>query len=150
MAATVSGAIKAKLEGLGLGVPVYRDGAPVAHGKPAEPPYVTVQEGIGYAPERHGDFGSTGAHQGEQEQVQVDVWQYARVPAATVGQAANAESYTLPGAIRRALHGAKLGSIGSGADLRRIYGVSVVSGQRWPISDNIVRHTFTVTVRRDA
>lgn len=146
MAATTAGAIKAYLEGRGYGIPWYRDGAPVAAGRAADPPYGTVQEGIAYAPERHGDTGDLDAHQGEDERVQVDLWQPARARA-TAGKASNAESYTLPGRVRRDLHGAVLPPL---ADGRRIYGLRVVSGQRWPISENVVRHTYTVAVRRDA
>lgn len=148
MAATIAGAIKAHLESQGWGVAVYRDGAPVVNGREVPAPYITVQEGIGYAPERHGDQGDPHRHGGTTEQVQVDLYLPARAATGQAGRAANAERYDLPTLLDRALDG-PLPAYGPTGAVRRVYGMSVVSGQRWPISDNIVRHTRTVSIRRD-
>lgn len=148
MAATISGALKAHLEAQGWGVPWYRDGAPVVNGRPVAAPYGVVQEGIGYAPEPHGDRGDPNRHGGTTEQVQVDLYLPARSPGGTAGRAVNAERYDLPTLLDRALDG-PLPAYGPAGASRRVYGMSVVAGQRWPISDNIVRHTRTVSIRRD-
>lgn len=144
MSGSLAGAVKAHLETLGLGVPVFRDGAPAGQ----DAPYITVQEGIGLRPELHGDYGDPDAHQGDLEQVQIDVWQPAR-QLASPGRTSNAEDYDMPGHVRRSLTGT-LGGRSFGSPARRIYGSRVVAGQRLPISDNIVRHTYTVEIRRDA
>jgi hypothetical protein len=143
---SLAGAVKAHIESLGLGLTVFRDGAPASQGSP----YVTIQEGIGTAPELHGDFGDSGAHQGEREMIQIDLYQQARkTSGAAPGRTLNVEDYDLPGKLRRALTGT-LGGRSYGTPTRRIYGSRVASGQRFPIADNIVRHTFTVEIRRDA
>ena len=139
MSASTAGAVKAHIETLGLGVPVFRDGA----GDTTTPPYVTVQEGIGYETEAHGDTGDPDADMGVGELVQVDLYLPARVRTST-GRAANAESYTAPDRLHRGLHGAALPSIGGA----RVYGCLVESRLRWPIADNVARHTLTIRVKR--
>lgn len=142
MSASLGGAIKAHLEAQRLGIPWFRDGAPTD--QPLG--FGTIQEGIALAPDRHGDHGDPNAHQGDTELVQLDLWLPARKPDGP-GRTRNAEDYDLPGQVRRAVTTLR-GSYGTPA--RRIYGATVVSGQRWPISDNTVRHTLTINVRRDA
>lgn len=147
MSATTAGSVKAYVESLGLGLSAYRDGAPTNDAQEiiAPFPHVVVQEGIGYAYEQHGDYGDPNADKAETELVQVDLYQLARKLLAD-GGSQNVESYTLPGALRAKLHGAKLGPIGS----QRVYGVRVTDGRRWPIADNIVRHTFTLAISKQA
>ena len=139
MSASTAGAVKAHIESLGLRMPVFRDGA----GDRTDPPYVTVQEGIGYDTEAHGDTGDPDADMGVAELVQVDVYLPARRRTAT-GLTANAESYTVPDRVHRGLHGATIGPVGGA----RVYGCLVQSRLRWPIADNVARHTFTVRVKR--
>lgn len=145
-AATMGGAVKHYLEGLGLGVPVYRDGAPKDRdGNVAVvAPFIVVQEGIGYAPERHGDESDPDAHLATSEAVQVDVWQNAR-GAPVAGRAPVLEDYTLPERVEAALRNGR--ALAPHAPWT-VYGTTV-SGVRFPIADNLIRHAYTVTVRRD-
>jgi hypothetical protein len=145
--ASTATAVKNHVETLGLGLAAYRDGAPTNDSGEitAAFPHVVIQEGIGYATMQHGDFGDPNADDAMIELVQVDLFQHARVlTPGGVTQSVNVESYTLPEALRRGLHGAQLGAVGD----RRVYGVRVTDGRRWPIADNIVRHTFTVAISR--
>jgi hypothetical protein len=145
VSASLAGAIKAHLEARKMGLPWFRDGAP----KNQPLPFGTIQEGIALAPERHGDHADPGGHQGDTELVQLDIYQPARkADGAAPGRTVNAEDYDLPGLVRRVI--TLLGGTAFGTPPRRIYGATVVSGQRWPISDNTVRHTLTINVRRDA
>lgn len=144
MAATVAGAVKALLESIGLGVPVFRDGAPegTLH------PLIVVQDGIGLVPEPHGDLSDPNAHQGDTEQIQIDIYQDARLmDPAHAGRTLPGESRDLHLKVRRALP--RLARTSFGTPPVRIYGCSVVAGRRWAISDGVVRHTLTANVRRD-
>lgn len=145
MSASTAGAIKARIEALGLGVSAYRDGAPIdaAGSITAAFPYVVIHEGIGIAWERHGDTTDPAAHDAVTELVQVDVFQAARK--LTAGSSQNVESYTLPEAVMNGLRK----STGMTIRNNRVYGVLAVSARRWPIVDNVVRHTIDVTLRRD-
>lgn len=144
MAATVAGALKAHLEGLALGVPVFRDGAPAEQPMP----FLVVQDGIGYAAELHGDTADPDAHQGDTELVQVDLYQEARTAdPAHAGRTLPGESRDLHLRVRRGL--TTLARTSYGTPPVRIYGVTRVAGRRWPISDNVVRHTYTASIRRD-
>lgn len=136
MAATTSGAIKAHLESLGLGVSVYRDGP-----RPGQAvPYIVVTEGISTVPSvsAAGDHGDPDADITVSEQVQVDIVQAARDSA---GQ--NIERYDLPGLVYRALHGARLT-----AHPTHVYGCRVLSMGRDTITDNIARHVITAQLDR--
>ena len=150
MSQTMSAALKTYLEGLGLGVAFYRDGAPKgADGViSAAWPYGTIQEGIGYAPELHGDTDDPAAHNGTDELMQVDLWQRARgVPTpASGGRAVVLERYDLPSQIDNALRSRR--GLAAAAPFR-VYGMTVIGGQRLSPSDNVVRHTWTVRIRRD-
>lgn len=145
MAATTAGAIKTHIEAAGLSLSAYRDGAPTdSSGAVSAPyPHVVIQEGLDYGPEQAGDYGDPDAIQLVAELVQVDLYQLARK--LTEGGSVNVESYTLPGQLIAALHGARLAPIG----LQRVAGVTARGGRRWPITDNIVRHTIDVVVRRE-
>lgn len=144
MSATISGALKAHLERQGWGVPWFRDGAPPE----TKAPFGTIQEGIAVADDRHGDFADPQADGGETEQVQVDLYQPARkLSGGRAGTAPSAENYQLIRQLRAILHGWR-GSYGTPP--MTVYGARVVSWVRWPIADNLVRHTVTVEVRRSA
>lgn len=94
-AASTSGAIKQFLEAQGLGISVYRDRAPQG----AAPPYVTVSEAVAITP----DVLEDGAASTVREEVTVDVWMPWRTSTGGI-----AESYTLPGAVAKALQGQAL------------------------------------------
>lgn len=147
MAATTAGAVKAYVESLGLSIAAYRDGAPTNDdGTVAAPyPHLVIQEGIGYSPDRSGDFGDQAAVRTVTELVQCDLYQLARTLTAATPGSANAENYTLHGALVKRLHGARLGAIG----LQHVDGCRVVGGRRWPIADNVVRHTIDLEIRRE-
>ena len=148
MAATAAGAIKAYVEGLGLGLSVYRDGAPKdAEGNIAAAyPHAVVQDGIATTPQAHGDYDDPTGHQATTELVQVDLYQLARrLDPATQGRTVVAERYDLPDALAAALTGTGIQQHAPW----RVYGTRVQSGQRWPVEDNVVRHTWTVAIERD-
>lgn len=143
MAASMGGAWKAYLESLGTGVPWFRDGKPVDRD---EDRWGVVQEGVGYAHELHGDDADPGAHVGVSEVVQLDLWQKARGPVAG-GRAPVLEDYALPDVLDAAI---RLPQRLQTFAPWRVYGVTGVTRQRWPISNNLLRTTWSVTVRRDS
>lgn len=141
MAATTAGAVKAYVEGLGLGVPVFRGGAPETHGYP----FATVQEGIAYRDLGFGDLGDFTSEQMTQESVQVDLYERAGSTAgATQGHIARAENYSLADKLHRRLHGARLPLIGTAHPSA----CRVQTRRRWPITDNVLRTTLTLLVDR--
>lgn len=146
-AASMAGAIKAHLEGAGLGVAVYRDGAPAdAEGNVLVPyPHVTVAEGVGYDVDAlaRGDDLPPGRAV-ILEMVQVDVWQHARATTTPSGRVVAGEAYALPEQIATALRDRALADHAPW----HVYGVQFADGRRWPPSNGIVRHTFTIVVRR--
>lgn len=95
LAASTSGALKQFIEAQGLGVSVYRDRAPQG----VLPPYVTVSEAVAITP----DVLEDGAASTVREEATVDVWMPWRTSTGSV-----AESYTLPGAVAKALQGQPL------------------------------------------
>lgn len=145
--ATMGGAFKGYLESLGLGVPVYRDGAPrdQAGALTTSWPFIVVQEGIAFDSERHGDDDDQ-AHLGTVELVQVDLWQRAREQIAGTTRTRVVEQYDLPEQIEAALR--NRAGLAPHAPWR-VYGVTLFSGQRYPIADNELRHSWTIRVRRD-
>lgn len=129
MAATTAGAIKAKLEGLSLSVPVFRDKAPDGHTLP----YITITEAISIVPD--GNYDDTTLI----ELAQVDVWQAWKDAAGAV-----IESYTLPGAVFAGLSGTSLPAAPT-----HVYGVTVDSMVRRPPTElGVVQHALTVRIRR--
>lgn len=138
MAATTSGAIKAHIESLGLGVPVFRDGP-----RPGQAlPYIVVSEGLDITPAAaQGDYGDPARERVVAEMVQVDVVQAARTPAA--GRAPNAEQYGLAERVYAALDGARLPQHPA-----PVSGVVVREMRRLPIRDNVLRHAITAHVYR--
>lgn len=141
MAASTSGAIKARLESLQFGVPVFRDGPREGQ----DPPYVVVQEGLPAALDAsgNGDFGDPTASITIVETVVVDLVQYARAKV-NAKLARNTERYGLAEAIAHALHGCQLP-----AHPAPVHGVRVQDIDRIPIEDNSVRHSITVQVHRE-
>jgi hypothetical protein len=99
VSATTAGALKAKIESLGLSISAYRDQAPEGTALP----YVTISEAIAVVP----DLLEDGAASTGKETVSIDVWQkWKTVP----GGNTLAESPTLPGAIVRGIHAQSLGT----------------------------------------
>lgn len=140
MAASTAGAIKARLEGLGFGVPVFRDGP-----RPGQlPPYIVVQENVSMAadPRGAGDFGDPDAELTVTEIAQVDLIQQARIKTGPTSTR-NTERYGLAEAIAHALHGCSLP-----AHPAPVHGVRVQAVDRIPIADNLVRHSITVELHR--
>ncbi|PWI08329.1 hypothetical protein DIZ27_23100 [Streptomyces sp. NWU339] len=141
MAASTAGAIKARLESLAFGVPVFRDGAREGQA----PPFIVVQEGMPAGLDRagNGDFGDPDAEINIVETVTVDLVQQARVK---IGPKATrvTERYGLAEAIAHALHGCRLP-----AHPAKVTAVRVDDIDRIPIEDNQVRHSITVHVHRE-
>ncbi len=137
MAATTAGAIKARLEGLQFGVPVFRDGPRTGQAEP----YIVVQEGLPATIDLTA-AGDAGADAQVNETVVVDLVQRARVKTGA-STTKNAERYGLAEAIAAALHGTTLP-----AHPAKVTSVRVQDIDRIPIEDNRVRHSITVTVRR--
>lgn len=140
MAATTSGAIKARIESLGLNVPVFRDGPREGQA----PPFVVVTEALSTAMDvgGNGDFGDPAAVLSIVEKVAVDLVQNARIKA-TAATAPNAERYGLAETIAHQLHGRPLP-----AHPAKVTAVKVTDIDRFPISDNRVRASITVEIHR--
>lgn len=140
MAATTSGAIKARLESLAFGVPVFRDGP-----RPGQDcPYIVVTEALstGIDTRGNGDFGDPAAELNIVETVTVDLIQHARVKTGAASTK-NVERYGLAEAVAHALHGHPLP-----AHPAKITAVRVTDLDRFAIEDNKVRHSITVTIHR--
>ncbi|MFD3310064.1 hypothetical protein [Streptomyces sp. NPDC058694] len=140
MAATTSGAIKARLESLAFGVPVFRDGPREGQTEP----YIVVQEGMsaGLDLRGNGDFGDPDAEINIVETVVVDLVQLARIKTGASTTKVT-ERYGLAEAIAHALHGRPLP-----AHPAKVTAVRVQDIDRIPIADNKVRHSITVEVHR--
>ncbi|WP_328934148.1 MULTISPECIES: hypothetical protein [unclassified Streptomyces] len=139
MAATTSGAIKAYLEALAFGVPVFRDGPREGQAEP----YIVVQEGTPAGLDTgNGDFGDPTAEINIVETIVVDLVQRARVKTGA-GTTKNTERYGLAEAVAHALHGCTLP-----AHPAKVTAVRVQDIDRIPIEDNKVRHSITVHVHR--
>lgn len=148
MSATMSGAWKAYLESLGFGIAVYRDGAPAGKdlADPATYPYVVVTEGVGYLAESSGDTDDPDADTLTTERVQIDLYQLARSLPDAAGRTTVLERYDLPSNLDGALRYSRALAVHAPWN---VHGTKVTGGQRWPIADNIVRHTWSIDVRRD-
>lgn len=140
MAATTEGALKAFLEGLGSGVPFFREGP-----RPGQaPPYGVIQhEDIRLNTTANGDFGDPDADLSVVEVLTVDLLQPARAKV-TSRLARNAERYGLAEVIAAALHGCQLPAAPS-----KVYGVRVQDIDRFPVADNQLRESITVEVHRE-
>jgi hypothetical protein len=141
MAASTAGAIKARLEALQFGVPVFRDGPRQGQAEP----YIVVQEGMpaGLDTRANGDFGDPDAEINIVETVTVDLVQLARVKTGATTTRVT-ERYGLAEAIAHALHGCQLP-----AHPAKVTAVRVDDIDRIPIADNRVRHSITVQVHRE-
>lgn len=147
MAATTAGALKAYIEGLGLGLVAYRDAAPSRPDPSgrripsAAFPFVTVREAIALALNADGDLSDPAATVSGRELVQVDLWQSWR----DAGGKATVESATLPAALAKRLRGARLVPVGTSV----VYGITGVSVARLLEEEsNVVHHAITCTVHR--
>lgn len=141
MAATTSGAIKAYLESLALGVPVFRDGP-----RPGQDyPYIVVTEAVSIGPDgtANGDFGDPAAEVNIIEIVTVDLVQRGRAKTGA-STTKNVERYGLAEAIAHRLHGCSLP-----AHPAKVHGVKATDIDRIPLADNVVRHSITVTLHRE-
>lgn len=139
MAATTSGAIKARLEGLQFGVPVFRDGPREGQA----PPFIVVTEALGISMDTaNGDFGDPAAELTIVEKASVDLIETARARA-TAGTARAVERYGLAEAIAHALHGHALP-----AHPAKVTAVRVTDIDRFPIADNRVRASITLAIHR--
>ncbi|MFF9124358.1 hypothetical protein ACF09J_13790 [Streptomyces sp. NPDC014889] len=140
MAATTAGAVKARLEGLQFGVPVFRDGPREGQA----PPFIVVQEAMpmGMDSLANGDFGDPAAEINVVETITVDLVQQARTKTGARTTRVT-ERYGLAEAIAHALHGCQLP-----AHPAPVHSVRVQDIDRIPIEDNRVRHSITVQVRR--
>jgi hypothetical protein len=141
MAATTSGAIKAYLEGLAFGVPVFRDGP-----RPNQDcPYIVVTEAvsIGIDTTGNGDWGDPNAPLNITEVATVDLIQHARTKTGAA-ITKNAERYGLAQAVAHALNGCTLP-----AHPAKVTSVRVQDMDRIPIADNKVRDSITVAIRRE-
>lgn len=138
MAATTAGAIKAHLEGQGLGVPVFRDEKP---SDDASERYITIREDLSTVAD--GAWNANDDPDGHvSELAQVDIWQKWRAVSADSG--AVVESATLPDAVARALTGVTLAAAPT-----RVAGVTVVNRTRQLERENNLVHTaLTVQLRR--
>ncbi|MFF2228608.1 hypothetical protein ACFVV7_35405 [Streptomyces globisporus] len=140
MAATTSGAIKARLEGLQFGVPVFRDGPREGQA----PPFIVVTEALAVSMDTaNGDFGDPDAPLTIVEKAAVDLVETARTKA-TAGTARATERYGLAEAIAHALHGHALP-----AHPEKVTAVRVTDIDRFPISDNRVRASITLAIHRE-
>jgi hypothetical protein len=132
MSATTSGALKAYIEGLGLGISAYRDRAPAG----ATLPYVTILEEVGLSPDPY-EAGALGTLR---ETAQVDLWQTWRNLTTDV----LAESLTLAPALKSGLQMAK---INFAPDV--VYAVVVRGSRRLlEIDTNTVHHAITCEIFR--
>jgi hypothetical protein len=149
VAATLSGAIKAHIEGQGLGVPAFRDEVPRGQNYP----YVVVREGIALTQEP-----AANAFSGDHaviELVQIDIWMQKRSPHSQ----AVTEDYELPDALTRAVNGVSLAQAPT-----KVYGMKVVGRTRFPdhqtrkvgesrstpsTPSGLVRYSITVEVKRN-
>ncbi|MEU0157935.1 hypothetical protein ABZ154_03580 [Streptomyces sp. NPDC006261] len=139
MAATTSGAIKARLESLAFGVPVFRDGPRDGQ----DPPFVVVTKALSVGMDTaNGDFGDPDAELTIVEKVAVDLVETARTKA-TAGTAKAVERYGLAESIAHALHGHPLP-----AHPAKVTAVRVTDIDRFPIKDNRIRTSITVQIHR--
>lgn len=133
MALTTGGALKAYLEGAGLGVPWFRDRPP----KEQPYPFGLVLDEQSLTTSRRADAAA--------ELVQVDLWQRARHPAGHPQAGKVAEDPQLVRALQRALRSFPLDAAPT-LTFRGYLEGSV----RLPDPDaNLVHHALTVRVHRD-
>lgn len=134
MAATTAGAIKALVEGAGLGLAVYRDAAP----KGTVMPYVTVEEGTGFVADRDG-LHDDGVDHTVQEFATVHLWQRWRDD-----RGRPADDYALPDRLARSLRATRLPAAPT-----LVHGLRLAGRVRLlEVEANVVHHAYTVSIRR--
>ncbi|MGW5130357.1 hypothetical protein [Streptomyces sp. NPDC004135] len=139
MAATTEGAIKAFLEGLGSGVPFFREGPREGQA----PPFGVIQrEDIRLNAAASGDFGDPDAERAVVEILTVDLIQPARTKT-SARVARNAERYGLAEVLATALHGCQLPGAPTPVTAVRVQDID-----RFPVADNRIRESITVEVHR--
>lgn len=136
MSATISGALKAHIETLGLSLVAYRDKAPEGHAAK----WVTIQEGISTTTTRHGDMGNGDTT--ATELVQVDLFQQ--------HYGSDGSLVEIPGLASDLVAGIEGASLTTAPD--RVW-FCTVDGWLRLIEDehgeNLVHHPITVRVIRD-
>jgi hypothetical protein len=142
MSMTSSGALKTLIEQAGLHVSAYRDAIPPNHAMPV----VSIDENVATSQERHGDTGDVDAHHGESELAYVHLWELWRTP-----EGKPAERYELIRNLKRLLRNARPFEYGPSDAPVRVYGLRI-DGHARIVEDeeNVVHHTLTITLRRDA
>lgn len=139
---TSSGALKALIEAGGLKVAAYRDAMP----DDASLPAITVDENVATSQERHGDTGDAQGHHGESEQLFVHLWELWRKPDGSSG-----ERYDLSRGLKKLLRTAPGFRFGPDNAPTRVYGLTIAGHARIVEEEaNVVHHTITLTMRRDA
>lgn len=139
MAATTEGAIKAFLEGLGSGVPAFRDGPREGQ---APPFWVIEQQDVTVNPVPAGDFGDPAAEVSVVEILTVDLIEQARIQTGST-TTKNAQRYGLAEVTAKALHGCRLPAAPGPVTAVRFRDID-----RFPIAENRVRSSITVEVHR--
>jgi hypothetical protein len=139
---TSSSGLKAIVESAGLQLAAYRDR--VREG--TQLPYVTIDEDVATSDERHGDTSDPDGHHGESEVLFVHLWQAWRD-----SNGKPAEDFTLARDLTKALRCARPFLFGPDDAPVRVYGLRIDGRARIVEDDaNVVHHTITVTMRRDA
>ena len=142
MSLTSSGALKALIEGAGLTVAAYRDAIP----NDSKMPVVTIDENVATSTERHGDSGDPDGHHGESEQVFVHLFELWRD-----ANGRPAERYELVRSLKKLLRTARPFQYGPEDAPVRVYGLRIDGHARIvERTENVVHHTITTTLRRDA
>jgi hypothetical protein len=139
MAATTEGAVKAFCEGLGLGVPFFREGPREGQA----PPFGVVQrQNIAVEGSGTGDYGDPNAEVTVIETITIDLIQPARVKV-SARVAKNRERYGLAEVYAAALNGCTLPAAPSPVTAVRVQDID-----RFPVADNRIRESITVHVHR--
>lgn len=142
MSMTSAGALKALIESGGLKVAAYRDAMP----QTADMPVVTIDENVATSQERHGDNADPDGHHGESELLNVHLWELWRTQ-----EGKPAERYELIRDLKRLLRTARPFSYGRDDAPVRVYGLRIDGHARIVEEDeNVVHHTISLTMRRDA
>lgn len=142
MTMTSSGVLKQIIESAGLHVVAYRD----ERAKEARPTCVTIDEDVATSTELHGDTGDPNGHHGESEQLFVHLWQPYKDQ-----NGKPTEDYLLARKLAHALRTAAPATYGPDDAPTRVYGLLIAGRARLIERDaNVVHHTITVTMRRDA
>jgi hypothetical protein len=141
MSASTAGALKAVIEGAGLGISAFRDKVPARETRP----YVTIDESISFTPDPTSTpFDHSADPPWFREEVQVNVWQDWRRQ--TGASFTLLESPSLPYSVAKAIHG-----VGLPTAPTKVYGVWVKNVLRIvEVDNNIVHHVIMVEVARDA